>query len=303
MHNVLEKFSLYLFEHKINWHEILEDKDKYNNILEEIIDKELDKTFSKYKENIKYIILKQKLKATMNKVVITIAKSFNQSKFTPYGYEIEFKDGGVFAPIEIKLDNGITMHIIGKIDRIDTLKIDDITYARIIDYKSSNKKLSLDDIKEGLSLQLITYLSSFINNLNNEKIVPAGMMYFTLSDKLINIQEYTNDESKISKKIIESLRMKGIFLKDIEILTLMDNKINEDDRLIDVYASSVTSNRKSNKFLEKEEFENLCTDITSVLKNIGNEITSGIVKIKPNKKADHCKYCEFSSICRKENLC
>jgi ATP-dependent helicase/nuclease subunit B len=303
MHNVLEKFSMYLFENSINWHEILLEKEKYGKILEELINNELDKTFYKHTENVKYIILKQKLKATMNKVIMTLAQSFNQSKFLPYGYEIEFKDGGLFAPIEIKLDNGSIMYIVGKIDRIDTLKLDDVIYARIIDYKSSSKDLKLEDIKEGLSLQLITYLSSFINNIKNEKVVPAGMLYFTLSEKLVNIKEYTSDECEISKKIIENLRMKGIFLKDIEILKLMDSKIDETGRLIDVSTRAVASNKKSNKLQTKEEFEKLCLDITDILKNIGSDIISGNVKIKPNKKANHCKYCEFSSVCRKENLC
>lgn len=303
MHNVLERFSIHLLENNINWHEILLDKEKYFKILEDFINNELDQTFYKHKDNVKYLILKQKLKMAMNKVIMTIAQSFNQSKFLPYGYEIEFKDGGLFAPIEIKLSNNTSMYIVGKIDRIDTLKVGDITYARIIDYKSSTKELKLDDIKEGLSLQLITYLSSFINNLSNDKIVPAGMMYFTLSEKLVNMQEYTKDETKISKKIIESLRMKGIFLKDIEILKLMDNKIDEPGKLIDVSSRTAASDKKSNKLLEKEEFEKLCLDITDILKNIGKDILSGNVKIKPNKKLDHCKYCEFSSVCRKENLC
>jgi ATP-dependent helicase/nuclease subunit B len=303
MHNVLEDFSVYLFENNINWHEILLDKEKYSKILEDVINSELDKTFFKHKENVKYMILKQKLKTTMNKVIMTIAQSFNQSKFVPYGYEIEFKNGGLFAPIEIKLNNKDTMYIVGKIDRIDTLKLNDVIYARIVDYKSSTKDLKLDDIKTGLSLQLITYLSSFINNITDEKIVPAGMMYFTLSDKLINMKEYTDNEDVISKKIIESLRMKGIFLKDIEILKLMDNKLSEDTRLIDVSAKTVSSDKKSNRLLGKEEFETLCVDIRDILKNIGSDILSGNVKIKPNKKANHCKYCEFSSVCRKENLC
>lgn len=103
MHNVLEKFSMYLFENKINWHEILLDKDKYFKVLEDLINIELDKTFYKHKENVKYLILKQKLKMAMNKVIMTVAQSFNQSKFLPFGYEIEFKEGGLFAPIEIKL--------------------------------------------------------------------------------------------------------------------------------------------------------------------------------------------------------
>ena len=39
-----------------------------------------------------------------------------------------------------------------------------------------------------------------------------------------------------------------------------------------------------------------------IIKSIGQEMTEGIVKIRPNKKTDACKYCDYSSICRK-NIC
>lgn len=303
MHNILEKFSKYLFENDIAWHVILIEKDKFSKILDNIIEDELNSTFIKHKENIKFAILKQKLKSTMNKVVFTIAQSFNQSKFTAYGYEIEFKEGSLFSPIEITLDNGSIMYIIGKIDRIDTMKLNDITYARIVDYKSSNRELKLSDIKEGLSLQLITYLSSFIENISDCEVIPAGMMYFTLSEKLINFKSYTSDEKKITKAIIESLRMKGIFLKDIQILNLMDNKLNEDSRLIDISSKTLNSDKKSEKLLSKEEFKELCQEVKGTLKNIANDILSGNVSISPDKRANHCQYCQFSNICRKNNMC
>ncbi|MEG1705549.1 MAG: PD-(D/E)XK nuclease family protein [Clostridia bacterium] len=303
MHNVLEKFSIYLFENKIAWQEILIDKDKYIVVLDEIIEAQLETTFVKHKENIKYAILKQKLKNTMNKVIMTVAQSFNQSKFVPYGYEIEFKEGSMFAPIQIKLDNSSIMYIIGKIDRVDTMKLNDVTYARIVDYKSSSKDLKLDDIKEGLSLQLITYLSSFISNIKEEKVFPAGMMYFTLSDKLVNLQNYTQDDVRLKKALTESLRMKGIFLKDIEVLNLMDNKLDGDERLLDISARTVNSDKKSNKLLDANEFSALCMEVGSILKNIGIDILSGNIGILPNKKTKQCEYCEFGSICRKENLC
>ena len=64
------------------------------------------------------------------------------------------------------------IELIGKIDRIDTLKLDNKMYVRVIDYKSSQKDLSLNNIKEGISLQLLTYLATFINeiNLSNNKV-------------------------------------------------------------------------------------------------------------------------------------
>ncbi len=311
MHDVLEKFSMYLFNNNIFWHEIIKDENTlhecYQNILFNIISNQLDCTFKRQKESIKYTIYKQKLTNTLKKVVVVIARGFNQSKFVPFGYELSFKDKGDLLPIEIKLDNNISMKIIGKIDRIDILKLDDKIYARVIDYKSSSKSLSVDKIREGISLQLITYLTAFVNsknllknylkvsNSNDIEVLPSATLYFDLSDKLLNLKDYTKDNAIIQKEIIKKLRMNGLFLKDVEILEKMDSKINNaSEKLIDV-----SPNRASKKLLEQEEFNMLCKDVKSILKEIGNDMIKGIIKIEPNKKSKPCQYCDFSNVCRK----
>ncbi len=304
MHEVLEEFSKYLFCNNIFWHELLKDN-SWEEKLYCIIEKKLDLNLSNKKQSIKYEILKEKLINTMKKVVIVIAKSFNQSEFVPYGYEIEFKDGKIFAPIKIQIDEKRTMNIIGKIDRVDVLKLEDKMYVRVIDYKSSKKELKLDDIKEGISLQLITYLASFIENVNKtdenvEQILPAGMLYFNLSDKLINLSDYINDEEKIKKETIKALRMRGIFLKDVKIIEKMDNKLNTDDRLIEISKNSLNK-ENTDKALNIDEYNRLFIDTKNILKDIGNEIINGVVKIRPNRKTKYCKYCNYSSICRKDS--
>ena len=308
MHEVLEKFSKYLLKNKIKWEEILDEEDNltknYMDILNEIIDTEINTIFSKQKQSVRYSILKRKLSNTMKKVMSIIAKSYSQSEFEPYGYEIEFKDGEFLVPMEIVLDNEKRMKLIGKIDRIDVLELEDAMYARVIDYKSSSKKLSLEDIREGLSLQLISYLNAFIENNKDKNVKPAGMLYFNLSDKLIGLSQYEENSEKIEKKIVESLRMNGIFLKDIEILNKMDKNFENDNRFIGISKRSVsgnTSNTKNPSSLELSQFEKLCEEVKTILKDIGNEIVSGIVKIAPNKKADHCKFCNYSSVCRKNS--
>lgn len=306
MHAVLEKFSIYLLENKIAFHAILDSgetlNEKYENILLDIILKELDIELYKQKESVKFTVLRQKLINTMKKVIVVIAKSFNQSEFTPFGCEIEFKDGAIFAPIEISIDGNKKIILNGKIDRIDILEKDDAIYARVVDYKSSSRKLNLDEIKEGLSLQLISYLNVFMENeikRSGKKIIPAAMLYFNLSDKLVGLSEYTENNAEIEKKIVEALRMKGIFLKDITILEMMDKNINEPSkRLIDITPRSI--NGKNNKTLDKEEFESLCVEAKDILKSIGSEMMSGVVKIVPNKKANYCKFCNYSSVCRKD---
>ena len=191
----------------------------------------------------------------------------------------------------------------GKIDRVDTCKIENEIYVRIVDYKSSDRDLNIDDVLDGISLQLITYLSAFID-ASNEKIKPAGVMYFNLSDKYTKMDEFENDESKIAEVVAEKMRMKGIFLKDIKVLEKMDYRLDSKERLINVSKRTVKSDAKSKSLLNSEEFDEVCKNIKQVLKNIGKEmILEGKTSISPNKKIDACKYCKYSHICRKNNMC
>lgn len=308
MHEVLELFSRYLLEKQISWHEILKNEkeldEKYQKQLEKIINQSLNHYFASYQESVKYMLLKQKLIATMNRVMVVIAKGFNQSDFIPYGYEIEFSEKGIFAPIELELDEGQRMYLIGKIDRIDTLKLEDKLYVRVVDYKSSKKDLRLSDIKEGISLQLITYLDAFLQNKKEENkenltILPAGMLYFNLSNSIISLGHYTNNTVEIEKKVSEALRMRGIFLKDVTVIEKMDHHMNEaNKKVIDI--SKVTLNKEdTNRALNEEEFNKLCLEAKEILKEIGKKVISGTVKIEPNKKCSSCQYCDFSHICRK----
>ena len=72
---------------------------------------------------------------------------------------------------------------------------------------------------------------------------------------------------------------------------------NSNECLIDVSKVSIT--RNSSKVLEENEFEKLCENTKTVLKYIGKELSSGNVKIAPNKKENYCEFCKYSSVCRK----
>lgn len=305
IHEVLEKFSYYLFENNISWKDVIDDNEKinekYEQKIDDIVSNLLKNEFKNQKESIKFNVYVIKIKNTIKNVIKVISKSFVQSKFEPYGYEIEFKENGKYLPIDIELDNGVIMKIVGKIDRIDTVKVNDFIYTRIIDYKSSSKDLKLEDIKEGISLQLITYLTAFLQNKNNTesiKYLPAGMLYFNLSNNVVNLANF-EDNDTLKEEVIKKLRMKGIILKDVEILKMMDcNCDKKEGRLIDFSASRLNSSKKA---LEQEEFNKLCNDVKIILKNIGNKMYSGDISIKKDKK--HCSYCKYSNICRKESNC
>lgn len=307
MHDVLEKISKWLMERSYLWQQVITDE-KINDLAREkisdIVDKIFEERFSKYKESNRYIVLKVGLKKKMFKVVSIIAASFNQSDFKPLGYEIEFKNGGLYSPIEVTLEDGKVMHLIGKIDRVDTACINDKVYVRIMDYKSSNKTISLSDVKEGISLQLMTYMSALINNKQNidkeREVVPAATCYFSLKTNIKKMKEYEKNEEKINKLLIKEMKLKGIYLSDVKVLKGLDRKY-EDSSLSFIDISNRNINDK-NKVLSEEEFKKECENIQKILRDIGSEIIKGTTRIRPKKCNGRmpCEYCDYINICRKD---
>ena len=308
MHEVIEKFSKFIISKNISWTDVKLDEKKHAICLdkiESIVDELFSSTYDKYLQTARYVVLKNKLKKSVTKTILAIADSFNQSEFRPLGYEISFEQGELFAPIKIELDNGKNILLRGKIDRVDSLDVDGNTYLRIVDYKSSEKNLNLKDVKDGINLQLMTYMWAMVTNkekINKEgEVIPAAVSYFTISNKLLNIPAYEQDESKISEKLKNALKLRGIFIKDIEILEKMDGSVNTPKESYLEVTSKLMQNE--NKALEKDMFIKELNNMKKILKDIANEIVQGKVAICPNSKIKGvCDYCKFNEVCRKSIL-
>lgn len=307
MHEAIEKFSKYIVAKNISWQDIILDekiKEKANNQINDIVEKLFEQEYSKYLTSSRYIVLKNKMKKAVKRTIFAIAESFNHSEFRPLGYEIEFEKDSLYAPIEVKLDSGTTLLLRGKIDRIDSLSIGDNTYLRIVDYKSSEKNLKLSDVKTGISLQLMTYMCAMLENkekLAAKNVVPAALSYFTISNKILSIPSYESDEQKITEKIRKALKLRGIYIKDLEILKKLDNNV-EDSKESYLEVSKITINNEE-KVLPEEIFVQECKNIRDILKDIAKEIVAGNVKIQPNKSITGvCEYCSYASVCRKNLL-
>jgi len=307
MHEVIEKFSKFIVAKNIAWQDIVLDektKELAKKKIDEIVDKLFEEDYSKYLTSARYIVLKAKMKKAMRRTIFAIADSFNHSEFRPLGYEIEFENDALFAPIEVILDDGTTLLLRGKIDRIDSLNIEDNTYLRIVDYKSSEKNLKLSDVKSGLSLQLMTYMCAMLENkekLATDNVIPAALSYFTISNKILSIPNFEQDSNKIAEKVKKALKLRGIYIKDMEILKRLDNNVeNNKESYLEVSTRSINNGEK---VLPEETFIEECKNVRNILKDIAKEITKGKVKIEPNKNITGvCDYCSYSSVCRKNIL-
>lgn len=111
----------------------------------------------------------------------------------------------MYPPIKIILSNGEEINLIGRIDRVDVFEKGEESYIRIIDYKSGNKELKLEDVFYGLELQLLIYLDAILESADKENtdIKPAGIFYFRIDDPIVKADKDITDE-ELQKEILKS---------------------------------------------------------------------------------------------------
>lgn len=293
MHDVINSF----FEQiEIKLSEISDEE--IENIIEKIInEKLLNENNYIFTATEKYKLLVQRLKRIIVKSLKYIIQSLVQSEFTLEGTEVEFGEKGKYKPIVLNLDDGKTVEIIGKIDRIDVAQDENKKYVRIIDYKSSVKNLDFGNVYAGLQLQLITYLDAVCKL---EDFVPAGVLYFNLLEQIINSNKKISDQ-EIEQKIKNNFKMKGLILADVKVVKMQDKNLEKGrSEIIPAYIDkSGNLSPKLSSIATDKEFTNLQNYINKTIKEISREIFNGNIELKPyykNKKTP-CEYCSYKSMC------
>lgn len=282
MHEVIDEF----FETVKNIKTIEDDQ------IQEIVNKIIEEKLSLSKNYIftstpKFVVLTNRLKKVILQSIKYIIEQIKNSDFEIAGNEIEFKR---------QIDN---VEITGKIDRIDTAQNEQGKYIRILDYKSSNKSINLNELEAGTQIQLLTYLDTAVEQTNK---MPVGMFYFNLIDPIVKASKNLTEE-QIQEELKKQFRMNGMVLADINIIKMMDKKLEKGASNIVPVTFDKDGNimRSRSNVITKEQFTLLQNKVKKIIKQISKEILEGNIEIKPTynklKKEEACKYCEYKSIC------
>ena len=152
-------------------------------------------------------------------------------------------------------------------------------------------------------MQLITYLNE---TCRVEDFIPAGMLYFKLSDPTISVDKNMSVE-EIENKIRQEFKMNGLILADVNIIKKMDNNIeNEPKGISKIIPAGIKTdgeiNQRSTNAISKQQFENLQKYANKIIKQISESILSGNIDVKPSynvrTKNTPCTYCKYRAICR-----
>lgn len=253
--------------------------EELDNLTDRYIELYLD-TVSGYRssENEYNRFLVSRISRSLKEVVHHIAKELSQSDFKPVACELAIGTENAEIELTFPFDKG-KISVLGSIDRVDEYN----GFIRIIDYKTGSKSFKLPDILFGLNLQMLIYLYAVIRARGLSDSNVAGILYQPS-------KRDTNDNG---------LAMNGLLPLEPELITAMDKSGNGEFVPKLPLKKDGTVSKRSNSYIEKDNFTEIFDYIELLMRNTGNSIVSGDISVSPTdgRESPACKYCDFSTIC------
>lgn len=226
-----------------------------------------------------------KLKNDLLFTIATIKKQDNYTSLNTALYE---------QKIYVNKDRNIKITFMGIIDKLKYSDIDGKRVVAIIDYKTGNPEIDLDNLVYGISMQLPIYVY-LANNSNLGNIEIAGFYLQKIVHNKINYQENKDYELEKTKLY----RLDGYSNSDINILSKLDSNYSDSSMIKGMKTSSKGFYAYS-KVLNDSQIDK----INSIVDTKINEAIDNILDVdfdinpkKIDKDLKGCEYCKFKDIC------
>ena len=249
------------------------------------------------------VLLKRSLdkaKDTAVQILLRMIEEFRVSRFETVAVELEIAHGKDIEPYRIKLPDGGSVTISGKVDRVDVFNDEGKAYLRVVDYKTGGKDFKLGDVFSGLNMQMLIYLMCLWDN-GKEKYgntVPAGIMYVPANNSGDRLPRHATKEEVESQKL-KNGRMNGMILNDEKIVDAMEEGC--EGRFINAFIDK--KGELQGTLLSYEGFRLLHEKIDSMLEEMGASLHLGEIEALPavgsSSYKNTCEYCDYKDVCRR----
>jgi ATP-dependent helicase/nuclease subunit B len=224
-------------------------------------------------------------KLLTQQMLLTIERFNTLEKATYFKpYESEHKLNDELSILDV------TLSFTGYIDRIDH---HDKAF-RIIDYKSSTKKISKDKFRLGRQIQLFTYQQLYAKKTG---LTPTGVHYYTLKNDVIHVKPkysmYFKPRIPVLKINTESNHT--LFLNSAKTNSVYINPQSGEHYTTDFNRFGLTTKglvSKNYQFIEQGVNEGL----EVIFKDFVQTLLNGKIDKNPAEPSV-CQYCDYQSIC------
>jgi ATP-dependent helicase/nuclease subunit B len=234
-------------------------------------------------------------------IVLSMLREFADSQFKAVATELDLREIG--RSCTLPLENGHTLPLTGKVDRLDLWKAPDgKAYLHVVDYKTGTRTFSPSDVPNGFSLQMPLYLAALCNRaypfLNKELglpvntvLTPAGVSYFSSAISTENTRCIYKEEA-VLRRAADSLKRSALLLGTGDVLNATSR--SGDPAVIG------SGRNKAISLTDERGFELLFADLAKTISRLHCEMKEGLATARPNPnaKTSPCEYCRFAAICR-----
>ncbi len=266
LHSAMEQLYRHVHDNLgNNWDDV--DDDQRDELVTWFVNNAFNAEFEEQMlDDGRYIHLKETLERVGRRTAKVLADIGREDKLLPEYFEYKFSKR---VPLD---DKGNVMQLTGVVDRCDLYysKESKRLSLRLIDYKSGNYDFKINELYEGLQLQLSVYVNIMkalvkeqYNDAEHIDIVTEGMYYYQMKDPFIEV----SDEADLKNNRAKELKLKGLSNKD-------------------------------------EETFNTITDFAmKKTRDIVGDILRGDISKNPIIKTDGspCDYCAYTNVCRFDN--
>lgn len=233
-------------------------------------------------------------------VVRELWEELSVSKFDPVRFELHFGKGGQMEPIRIP-SNLMEAQLQGFVDRVDSFRIGDASYFRVVDYKTGKKDFDYCDVFNGVGLQMLLYLFALEQEgeeVLGQKRIPAGVQYFPARVPYVSLDGAGESEGAERRR---NWVRKGLLLSDELSLSAMDPR--EDMPTLD--CKRTKDGALAGDLADREQLRLLRKYVFSLLGKMVDRIAAGEVDPDPYTRGtshDACAFCPYGAVCHKDSV-
>ncbi len=273
--------------------------------IQEMVDAAFDEEIRKLFENpgrisAKDQTLAQSMKSRIRRIAENIYAEQLQSKFAVFAVECDIGRQQIKA-LEVPVEQGRSVRIRGRIDRLDTHQEGGKTYFRIIDYKTGDKKFAYAKLMSGEHLQMVLYEMAVASGGKGgfAGMVPAGVLYYPAKEMAYLKDRNASDEER-QLHFASNYRMNGIVVDDADVLS----RVRAMEAELKQYYIPVGYNKKHEMDTEalcsEEEYRKIEAYAKSQVRHMAKQVSAGNIAPIYEKDKNACQYCKYSLLCGKD---
>ena len=196
--------------------------------------------------------------------------------------------------VSINYDEPFPIEFKGFVDKILYYEDKGTTYVAIIDYKTSDPTLKLEQAKYGLSLQLPIYLYFIKHSSDFKKVEVCGFYLQKLLPKNPKLAD------GYEKNLLDTIKLQGYSNSSFATLSRFDPGFANSNMIKSMSLTKQNSFNRYAKTLSTDEMNELAELVDFKVKEAISKIADCDFDINPKMldgKNQSCTFCEFKECC------